>query len=483
MFDKAISSAFKILAAPLSEAAPDVPLDFDWRGEARPSSQTISSRPLTAQVSVSDPLFNWSSTVSPARQNRTSTPSSTITYSSDNRRNRVTTPSGYSCVSDPSSGVHFEPIIPPAPTIHAPVARAPASLEFQRPLNPPVTPAARSDLTSSTPYATPKSTFSSSTTSTRPSFSPIVTSPATPIAPPVYKHSGPSSSILGQSNGLLPTWDTARPLFRPETPPGLEPLPQTPNPRPDLHSTQKQKRKASPAPDRSSPKRQRRYTKDVEEAESSPEDDAYEGIRLRDTGYQSVGGSSTKSKAKPSPTIKGKGKKSPTKRRITSEDEDEEHTDSDVIVQEPVTVKKEPVKEVPVKQKGRAKPPVKRVPFGTKWSGPRGGPLKLNSKAHRPDAWVDGLYRWSYSVAAPVSAETSDRMPGDVHFCPNTDKYAEEDEPFTSWVVTAGSTGRRWVEFAAGQPHPEYKGWVFQEAKLPKTPPRWVKEATFKAKY
>lgn len=72
-------------------------------------------------------------------------------------------------------------------------------------------------------------------------------------------------------------------------------------------------------------------------------------------------------------------------------------------------------------------------------------------------------------------------MVGDIHFNPNTSVM--QDDPFVTWVCVAGPDGKRWWRYSAGQPHPGFKGYVLKPAQAPKTPPRWVKEASFRASH
>ncbi|KAG8699257.1 hypothetical protein FRC08_005415 [Ceratobasidium sp. 394] len=215
-------------------------------------------------------------------------------------------------------------------------------------------------------------------------------------------------------------------------------------------------------------------------------------MKLYDTGYQSVDDKArVKAKASPKTMVsrptKGRGKLPPKSWAIIKDNKDEDEAgddgDNDKSKGE-VEIKRERVKQEPIQGKKRMKPAAKRVlPFSTKWKGPPGGPLKLNAKAPWPEGWADDLYRWSYSSGPPVSAAIDDRMTGDIHFCHSDSANADEDQPFTTWVTWSDSKGLTWIEYSAGQPNPMFKGWVLQEARLPKTPPRWVKEATFKAKY
>ncbi|KAG8691143.1 hypothetical protein FRC11_006419 [Ceratobasidium sp. 423] len=110
----------------------------------------------------------------------------------------------------------------------------------------------------------------------------------------------------------------------------------------------------------------------------------------------------------------------------------------------------------------------KQAHYGTKWTGGPGGALKFNAK---PEGFVEGVDRWSYSENTPKSALITERLEGDVHFCPIAD-YLPEEEPFKSWVCVSGPDGLlRWVEFSAGQPHPRYRGFVFKPAELPRKSP------------
>ncbi|KAG8735026.1 hypothetical protein FRC10_011077 [Ceratobasidium sp. 414] len=459
MFDNMFPSIFGTSVSP--GAASDVPPDFDWtKGETQqlrhgisrqvdsellgwhvyhPLILTVLFRRLAAQSSINNPLHDWSKATSPTQRNYKPTLPSIDTYNSDNQAPK---PSAYACISAPSSGVQSQPIIHPAPTPHTPTPRTPASLGFERPSS------SASNKTFMTESTLPLSTLASCTTarstphlSTPTSYATArstVSSAATVNAPPTYEHYPRClSPILGQPNGQ----------------------------------------------------------EEIEVESDSEGREEYEGMVLYDTGYQSVEDAKVKVKVKPlskavaNQTIKGRRSKSPPKSRATIEDEDDKDEDSRdedsrdvdeeaIIIEDPVEVKQEPVKE-----KKRVKPAIKRVPFGTTWTGPCGGELEFNAKAPRPEGWADGVYRWTYSTEPPVSAAATDRMPGDVHFGLSTWQFANEDEPFTSWVARGDSTGLRWVQFTAGQSHPKFKGWVFQDAKLPKTPPRWVKEATFKAKF
>ncbi|KAG8735818.1 hypothetical protein FRC10_010105 [Ceratobasidium sp. 414] len=303
--------------------------------------------------------------------------------------------------------------------------------------------------------------------------------------------SSPVESDLSPHKEVI-AWDKVRPLFRPETPLSLEAPFQVSAQHPGSQTTQK--RKVPPARMNPPPKQRRRVAKEVIEVESDSEGSEYAGMKLYDTGYQSVDDKArVKAKASPKAMVsrptKGRGRSLPKSRAIIEdgEDEDEVGDDEDSESRDEVEVKEEPI-EKPIKEeltqeKKRMKPPIKRVPFGTKWKGPPGGPLKFNAKAPRPEGWVDDVYRWSYSLGPPVSVAIGDRMPGDIHFCHSNTPYADEEQPFTTWVARGDSKGLRWIGYQAGQPHPRFKGWVLQEARLPKTPPRWVKEATFKAKY
>lgn len=91
-------------------------------------------------------------------------------------------------------------------------------------------------------------------------------------------------------------------------------------------------------------------------------------------------------------------------------------------------------------------------------------------------------YRWSFSQEGPVSCAVDDRLEGDIHFSPATaDEHMFSDEPFVSWVSVCDSTGLRWRQWEGGQPHPRFKGFVLKPAQLPRTPPRWVKESSYKS--
>ncbi|KAG8710544.1 hypothetical protein FRC08_017027 [Ceratobasidium sp. 394] len=528
MFDigGAFNSALTRITAPpsLPNASHDVAPNFDWR---QPSRQAPSNS-LSVQKSASDPRYDWSTAGSFASSHdrvsapfsahayapstRTTTPLSTYAYSSGTQ---TSTPSSvYTCVSDSRyTGVQFRPITPFAPTPYIPAPHAPPpevptsdtpTLHAPTPhvATPHAPPFTSSPLPSNSFGQTrPPSGASTQSFVTARSTLPSTPTPGTfrPIAHPPA--SGPStrpashfSPILGQPNGLLPTstsgeWhtaesppkyspgrdtdstlDKARPLFRPETPPSYETTPASP---------QRKKRKASPAENNPMPKQRRRTAKEVIELES--DSDEFEGMEVYDTGYQSVD-DEAKAKTKATTTQERKVKGGLAERPVMREadfEEDDEHESEDV--EAPVKVKKELVKQEPTKGGVRARPTKKFVPFGSTWTGPKSGQLKFNAKAAKPAGWVDGIYTWSYSTKDPVSPNLSDRMTGDVHFCQKS-PY-DEDEPFTSWVVKADSKGIRWVQFSAGQPHPTLKGWVLQEAQLPKSPPRWVKEATFKAKY
>ncbi|KAG9098031.1 hypothetical protein FRC06_006905 [Ceratobasidium sp. 370] len=521
-----ISFAMNLLAPPSPPAGRDVPPNFDWRGS---EVHHMRSQGLTGQASINDPLYDWSNAASRSTGpgNRVSTPASTYSYSSG----QVSTPSGYTCVPDPGFGVQFRPITPFAPTPHTPASRIPASFESPQPPSPIPTPVSYGTARSTRSSPNPMSSSSSSTQYTTASSTPSSTSassaqfsPITHVDPPAYDHSRSYSSVLGRPTNLLPSyrgtntsgqldrsepatydsparsyasidsslrketpsWDKARPLFRPETPPGIvETTLQELDYRPGSQATQK--RKSPPVPNDSPLKQRRRIQQEVVIVESDSEDGEYEGIQPFDTGYQSVD-DKAKIKQKPPPKAmasrqtKGRGKKSPAKSRAIIGDDKHEAEDmvkEDVDDDDRDSVK---IKEEPAEKK-RIKPATKFVPLGTKWGGPRGGGIKFNAKAPRPEGWVDGAYRWSYSTGAPVSAALYDRLPGDIHFCHSTEPYADEGGPFTTWVARGDSKGLRWVEYTAGQPHPQFNGWVLQEAALPKTPPRWVKEATFKAKY
>jgi hypothetical protein len=107
--------------------------------------------------------------------------------------------------------------------------------------------------------------------------------------------------------------------------------------------------------------------------------------------------------------------------------------------------------------------------------------LKFNAK---PEGYVEGagrLSRWSYSEDGTASQDVNERLEGDVHFSPTT-QYTPDDEAFISWVCTLTPTGvLRWVRFTAGQPHPQYAGYVFKPAQLPRAVPRWLKETSYKS--
>ncbi|KAG8729980.1 hypothetical protein FRC11_007604 [Ceratobasidium sp. 423] len=120
----------------------------------------------------------------------------------------------------------------------------------------------------------------------------------------------------------------------------------------------------------------------------------------------------------------------------------------------------------------------KRAHYGTKWTGGPGGALKFNAK---PEGFVEGVDRWSYSEDPPKSALTTKQLEGDIHFHP-VKQYLPEEEPFNSWVCISGPEGLlQWIEFLAGQPHPHFKGFVFKPAELPRKSPRWVRESSYKS--
>lgn len=113
--------------------------------------------------------------------------------------------------------------------------------------------------------------------------------------------------------------------------------------------------------------------------------------------------------------------------------------------------------------------------------GSPGGGLKFNAK---PEGYVEDTGRlscWSYSEDGTISQDVNERLEGNVHFSPAL-QYLPDDEPFISWVCTMTRMGvLRWVLFMAGQPHPQYEGYVFKPAQLPHTSPRWLKETSYKS--
>ncbi|KAG9120425.1 hypothetical protein FRC07_004085 [Ceratobasidium sp. 392] len=129
---------------------------------------------------------------------------------------------------------------------------------------------------------------------------------------------------------------------------------------------------------------------------------------------------------------------------------------------------------------GRSPRAKKTLPPGTKWAGGPGGPLKFNSKPDSYEEVAGRLSRWSHSEDGTTSQDPKERVEGDVHFSPTS---PHSDNPFVSWVCTLEQhTGvLRWVRFRAGQPHPGYEGYVFKPAQLPRTPPRWLKEASYRS--
>ncbi|KAG8765478.1 hypothetical protein FRC12_007475 [Ceratobasidium sp. 428] len=120
-----------------------------------------------------------------------------------------------------------------------------------------------------------------------------------------------------------------------------------------------------------------------------------------------------------------------------------------------------------------------KKPMGDKWLGGPGGGFKFNSKPAGVDESMLRKARWSYSEDGPTSQNPNERLEGDVHFSPATEPG---DESFICWVCTLSSVGlMQWVCFRAGQPHPQYAGFVFKPPQLPQTPPRWIKESSYKS--
>ncbi|KAG8778633.1 hypothetical protein FRC12_024878 [Ceratobasidium sp. 428] len=120
-----------------------------------------------------------------------------------------------------------------------------------------------------------------------------------------------------------------------------------------------------------------------------------------------------------------------------------------------------------------------KKPMGDKWLGGPGGGFKFNSKPAGVDESMLRKTRWSYSEDGPASQNPNERLEGDVHFSPATEPG---DKSFICWVCTLSSVGlMQWVCFRAGQPHPQYAGFVFKPPQLPQTPPRWIKESSYKS--
>ncbi|KAG9080552.1 hypothetical protein FS749_007967 [Ceratobasidium sp. UAMH 11750] len=131
------------------------------------------------------------------------------------------------------------------------------------------------------------------------------------------------------------------------------------------------------------------------------------------------------------------------------------------------------------KPKSSKSPRQKKGTSPNKWAGGPGGAMKFGTK---PEGYTEVLgqtARWSYSEDRIHSQDVHDRMWGDVHFCPALD---DDDGPFVSWVRALAQNGEpRWVHFSAGQPHPQYGGYVFRPAQLPRMAPHWLKETSYKA--
>ncbi|KAG9087971.1 hypothetical protein FRC06_002279 [Ceratobasidium sp. 370] len=276
-----ISSALNMLASLSPEAPLDVSPDFDWRrGDLRSEPRRAPSSGLTGQISINDPLYDWSNGTSPAPSNRAPAPPSIYSNTSNHR---VSTPSRYSCLSDPNgSGVQFCPIIQ-APILHTPTARAPTSLDFQYPSS----------------------------------------SASTPSSPPSLEA---PLQVSAQHSGS--------------------------------------KRKVPPARMNPPPKQRRRVAKEVIEVESDSEGSDYAGMKLYDTGYQSVDDKvRVKAKALPKAMVsrptKGRGKSPPKSRAIIEDDEDNDEVgdDEDSESRGKVKVKEEPVgkpiKEEPIQEQKR----------------------------------------------------------------------------------------------------------------------------------
>ncbi|KAG8731719.1 hypothetical protein FRC12_019609, partial [Ceratobasidium sp. 428] len=121
----------------------------------------------------------------------------------------------------------------------------------------------------------------------------------------------------------------------------------------------------------------------------------------------------------------------------------------------------------------------KPMAVGDKWLGGPGGGFKFNSKPAGADESMLRKARWSYSEDGPALQDPNERIEGDMHFSPATEPG---DEVFICWVCTLLSVGlMQWVCFRAGQLHPQYVGSVFKPPQLPHTPPRWIKESSYKS--
>ncbi|KAG9096250.1 hypothetical protein FRC06_008872 [Ceratobasidium sp. 370] len=342
MFDinNTISSAFNMFATSSTEAAPDVPLDFDWRGGGiRSQSNSAPARYLTGQFSINDPLYDWSNATSPAPDNRVSIPSSAYTHTSN--------------IPPHTSPPHANCLHPSFPQVRAPLKLDPNSsiifdckidtifVNFDTVHNCKIKPilidfnAVSSVLANLVCFHRHSLTVHT--------YLPIAWTVGNPVQCSPQKET--------------PAWEKARPLFRPETPPSFQATPQRSNPHPNSETTQK--RKTPPAPPHSPPKQRRRVTREVVRVESDSEISEYEGIKLYDTGYQSLEDIKAKVKAKPlsksmaSRRTKARGNKSPPKSQAIIEDEVEVEEDMDEevsIVEDSFKVKEELVEE-PVKEK------------------------------------------------------------------------------------------------------------------------------------
>ncbi|KAG9094071.1 hypothetical protein FS749_013181 [Ceratobasidium sp. UAMH 11750] len=269
----------------------------------------------------------------------------------------------------------------------------------------------------------------------------VVASPIpVPVAPPLPAHNQFYASTPNSAPNFTPA--AASPMSISNTPPPLAPAPTVP---PTSSKPAFTWPTASTATQSSYP-----TEGDMEEDEVDREIALAYGFNLGDTGFQSIGRAA----------------------EVTDDSESSE-------------LPLQTIPDGPSSSKGKAWATgsgsrKKKSQPGTKWTGGPGGVLKIHARSDVDE----NVHRWTYSEQGPSSANEEGRFEGDVHFSP-IQQFLPDDTPFKSWVcVLSAPRVLSWVEWQAGHPHPNgalLKGYVFKPAQLPRTPPRWVKETSYKS--